>query len=418
MKKREIFLIIALIAFGVIYQAIEKGKVRFVNDFSFYSHERQLKGSKFSEFPEKEKLFSAINKIVIENPAGEVTINKSKDDQVHVISFLRVYYSDPSGVSEIQKKINIKTELDHGELKISGSYKGDFPYPRVRILFRLLVPEGIELAVSNQEGDTLIRDTGKDIRIGQENGNLVLENIPANLKLHLKNCNASIKSVSEPVEIVSSRSNIVLENAVSLRILGKHGDCSIKNVKKDVFLEHSYGKLVLDNVGKLEINARYSNIDAKNVQGGAIITNKYENIFLRHINGDIRITSRLSRIDLRNISARNVVIENQFADTHMVEFSGENLDMLIKNGNLDLQVGNVANRINIESRHAQLSLVFGILSDPTFNIKTTQGRIYAESPLQLEEYEENTESFLNRTGAKPEILINNIYGDIHIKTAH
>jgi hypothetical protein len=170
-------------------------------------------------------------------------------------------------------------------------------------------------------------------------------------------------------------------------------------------------------VGKLEINARYSNIIAKNVKNGALISNKYENIFLENINGDIRITSRLSRIDLRNISCPNVVIENLFADTKIVDYSGNNLDMLIKNGNLDLQVKNVANRINIESQHAELNLVFGVLSDPTFSIKTKQGNIFAESPLQMEKYEENAESFLNRTGLKPEILINNIYGDVHIKTS-
>jgi hypothetical protein len=236
MKKREILLIIALVIFGVIYQAIEKGKVRLVDDFSFYSQERRLKGSKFSEFPEKEKLFPAVDKIIIENPAGEIDINKSSDGQVHLFSFLRVYYSDKSVVEEIRKKVNIKTDLDQGELKIYGQYATDFPYQSIRILFRLLVPEGIELAISNQEGDTIIRDTGKDILINQENGNLVLENIPSGLKLILKNCNANLKSIADHVDIVSSRSNIILENAVSLRFQGKHGDCSIKNVKKYVFV--------------------------------------------------------------------------------------------------------------------------------------------------------------------------------------
>ena len=418
MKKREILLIIVLVVFGVIYRAVEKGKMQFVNDFSFYSDERRLRGSKFSEFPEKEKLFPAVDKITIENPAGEITVSKSSDDQVHLVSFLRVYYTDNSVVSEIRKKAIIKTEIDHGELKITGRSEADFPYQNLRILFHLLVPAGTVLAISNREGDTIVRDSGKDMRIDQENGNLVLENIPSGLQLRMKNCNANIKSVAGHVEIRSSHSNVILENAVSLHFQGQQGDCSVKNVKNDVFLDHSYGKLLLDGVGKLEISARYSNITAKNVKNGAVVSNKYENVFLENISGDIRVASRLSRIDLRNISGRNIVIENSYADTFIADISGENLDVLIKNGNLDLQVKNITNRINIESQHARLDLAFGLLADPTFNIKTKQGHIYAESPLQLEKYEENTESFLNRTGMKPEIIINNVYGDIHLKTAH
>jgi hypothetical protein len=418
MKKKEILLVIVLILFGVIYRAIEKGKIQFANDFSFYSETRRLKGSKFSEFPEKEKLFPAVDKITIQNPAGEVTVNRSSDGQVHLFSFLRVYYTDKDIVNEIRKKAIIKTDLDHGQLKISGQYAAAFPFQNLRILFRLLVPEGTVLAIANQEGDTIIRDTGKDIHVDQKNGNLVLENIPSGLKLRLKNCNAKIKSIADHVEIYSSRSNLILEDAFSLHFQGKNGDCSVKKVKNDVFLEHSYGKLVIDDVGKLEISARYSNIIAKNIKNGAIVTDKYENIFLENISGDIRVASRLSRIDLRNISARNVVIENSFADTSIVDFTSENLNLLIKNGNLDLQVKNVASRINIESQHAKLNLVFGVLSDPTINIKARQGQIYVDSPLQMEKYEENAEIFLNRTGMKPEILVHNIYGDIHIKTAH
>ena len=418
MKKREILLIIVLIVFGVIYRAVEKGKMQFVNDFSFYSEERHLRGSKFAEFPEKEKLFAAVGKITIENPAGEVTVTRSSDGQVHLVSSIRVYYNDQRKVDEIRRKAVIRSVLDQGELKITGQATADFPYQNLRIFLRVLAPEGTALAISNQEGDTIVRDTGRDVSIEQENGNLVLENIPSGLKLRMKNCNADVKSIANNVEIYSSRSNLILENAGSVHFLGKHCDCSIKNVKNIVSLEHSYGKLVLDDIGKLEISAHFSSIVAKNIKDGAVITNKYENIYLENIKGDIRVASRLSRMDLRNITGRNVVIENSFADTRIADFSGENLDMLIRNGNLDLQVKNVTNRINIESQHAELDLAFGALSDPTINIKTRQGHIYAESPLQLEKYEENTESFLNRSGTKPEILINNVYGDIHLKSTN
>src|SRR5512138_2779374 len=121
MKKREVLLIIVLIVFGVIYRAVEKGKMQFVNDFSFYSDERHLRGSKFSEFPEKEKSFASVDKVTVENPAGEITVAKSGDGQVHLVSLIRVYYDDRGIVDTIRKKAVIRSVQANGELKISGA---------------------------------------------------------------------------------------------------------------------------------------------------------------------------------------------------------------------------------------------------------------------------------------------------------
>jgi hypothetical protein len=271
------------------------------------------------------------------------------------------------------------------------------------------------LAITNHEGNVLIRSTGKNIQLQQENGNLVLENIPSGVQVELKNGNANIKNIAEHVGIIASRANIFLENVLSLRLQGKHGDYSLNKIKNNVFVEHAYGKLVLNNAAKVEIEARHSNVIARNIKDGITLTNKYENIFLENISGNIHVSSRLSKIDLLHVSGQNVVIENSFADINISDYSGENLDILLKNGNLNLQVKNAANRINIESENAEIFLGFGLLTDPTFNIKTKQGRIYDHLSLDLEKYEENADSFANRAGQKPEILINNTYGDIHLK---
>jgi len=417
MKKSEIFLIIALVLFGIAYHAIEKGKVQFGGDFSIFSDERKLMGSRFAEFSEPEKLFTAVERITIDNPAGEVVINRSGDGQVHLVSLLRVYYSDKGDVEDLRQKAEVMADLQGGELKISVRHASPFPYRRLRILFRLQVPEETMLAVSNLEGDVIIKDTGKGIRVSQESGSLYLEGIRSRLDLRLRNCTASMKDIADHAEISASHCKITIENAVSLRLAGRHGDCTLKNLEKDVFVEYAFGKLVLDGAGKVEISARHCDISARNIRGGAVISNKYANILVEGISGDVRLVGRSSRIDLRRATGGDVVIENAYADARILDFSGATLDVLMKNGNLELDVKNVADRINIRSEHAELNLVFGVLADPTFNIRTRHGRITVESPLELESFEEKEERFANRTGQKPEIFINNTYGDIHIKTA-
>jgi len=122
-----------------------------------------------------------------------------------------------------EKKSAIKAEFHEKELKISGESPSTFPYRHVRIHLRLLVPENVEMVVTNHEGDVVIRNTGKDIQLRQENGNLVLENVPSGLQIELKNGNANIKNIAGHVELVASRANVFLENVHSLRLHGKHG---------------------------------------------------------------------------------------------------------------------------------------------------------------------------------------------------
>jgi hypothetical protein len=415
MKKKELVVVFLLIAFGFVYRSIEKGKTRFLRDFSYYSEERRLTGSQFMEFSEKEKVFQGIKEITIENPAGEINIGGSQDGQVHLSSFFRIYYSDKDDAGRIYKNIRLQTEIRGEELNVSGRYATAFPYRRLRIHMQLSVPEGIALTVSNREGNVVIRNTGKNIQLNQENGNLVLENIPSGVYVELKNGNANVKNIAEHVDIFSSRANITLENVFSLRLQGRHGDCLLNKIKNNALIEHAYGKLVLDDVDKVEIRARHTNVIARNIRSGIKLFNNYENTFVENVAGDIHIESRSSRIDLQHVSGQNVVIENSFADINILDYSGENLDILLENGKLDLQVKNAANRINIESKNAELVLAFGLLADPTFNIKTRHGQIYDHLSVDLEKYEENADRFANRVGEKPEILVNNTYGDIHLK---
>ncbi len=418
MKKKEIFLVVALVVFGVVYQAIEKGKVRFAENFSSFTAERRLKGSRFAEFPGKEMPFPGVNRVVIENPAGEVTVEKSADGQVHLSSLLRVYYSDRSVVDELHKKTEVRSDLDNGALTVSVRYPSAFPYRHLRVLFRLQVPEGVPLSIANHEGDVIVRDTGADMRIAQENGGLVLENIPGRTQLHLKNCVAKIKGLAAHAEITASHANVRLEEAVSLRLNGRHGEFSIKNVKEAVNVEFAYGSLRIDGAGSLEIAARHSDVRALNIRAGAIIANRYENIFLENAGGDIRLSNRSGRIEMVRSTAGNVVIENSYADITLADFSAASLDVLLKNGDLGLGATSITDRINIEAQHAQLALTFAALADPTFSIKTRHGRIYAQPFPGLESYEENEESFANRSGQKPEILIHNSYGDVRVKIAN
>jgi DUF4097 and DUF4098 domain-containing protein YvlB len=415
MKKKEVVIIVLLIAFGFIYNAVEKGKIRFIDDFSGYFNETRLVSGQYLEFPQKERIFPATAKITINNQAGEIAIDKSADGQVHLLAFFRIYFLDKDDVEKINQNTRVQAKIENDELKISGDYPTDFPIRRLRIRFQLLIPEGVILAASNHEGNVSIRHCGKNIFLQQENGSVNIEDIPSSVQLGINRGNLDVKNIAGNIAIDAQQSDIVLENVGALRLKGRHGDYTLKKIKGNVVIEHAFGSIMLDGAEQAEIFGRHSAITARNIKNGVKLTDAFESIVLENIAGEVNLSSRSSKIEIRHVSAKSMVIENSFADIAVEDYSGETLNIILKNGNLDFQGGTIGDRLNIESSYAKINLALGVLADPAFNIKTIHGRIYNNSPVGLEIFQEKDESFANRSGQKPEIVINNIYGDIYLK---
>jgi DUF4097 and DUF4098 domain-containing protein YvlB len=415
MKKKEIVIIVLLIVFGFIYNAFEKGKIRWTDDFSRYFNERRLVSEQFVEFPQAERVFPAPGKITITNPAGEIHIDKSTDDQVHLSGNLKVYYSDRADVEKISRNVLIQAENENDELKVSAAYASAFPYQRLRIRLDLLVPDGVTIHAGNSEGIVSVRHGGKNIFLRQENGNVILADIPSSVEVEIRNGDLDVKNIAGNIAIDARQSDIVLENVSALQVTGRHGNYSLKKIKTTVFIEHAYGELTLDGAEQAEISGRHSKIEVRNIKNGVRLSNAFQSTLLEHIDGDVHLESRSSEMKIRHVNAKNMVVENSFADIAIADYAGENVNIILRNGNLIFQGKNISDRLNIESRQANIELVLGPLADPTFNIKTSHGRITNQSSLDLELFGERDESFANRSGQKPEIIIHNSYGDIHIK---
>lgn len=415
MKKKEIFIVALLIVFGFVYNAVDKGKIKFAEDFSRYWDERRLVSEQYEELAQAEKVFPAPGKITLTNPAGEIRIDRSDDGQVHLLSFFRIYYKDREEIKKTSRQAAIHAEVVNDELAISGNYSSAFPYKHLRFRFELLVPAGVVLAVHNSEGNVSIRNAGREIFLRQTNGHVVLADIPSSAEMEVRGGNLDIRNVAGNVVINAQRSDIHLENARALNVSGKHGNFSLQGIKTTVFIEHAYGAVTLDGAEQAEISGRHSKIEVRNVKNGVRLGNAFQSIVLERIDGDVHLSNRSGRMDIRHVNARNMVIENSFADMAITDFTGENLNIIFKNGNLTLTGSRILDRLNIETKQANIDLTLGEMHDPSVNIKTVHGRITNQSPLDLEIFRERKESFGNRSGQKPEIIINNSYGDIHLK---
>ncbi|MBN2400644.1 hypothetical protein EH223_09630 [candidate division KSB1 bacterium] len=415
MKKKEIVIVVLLIVFGFVYNAIRKGTIKFIDDFPEFLSEGLLISEQYKAFPQKEMVFPAPHKIILDNPAGEIVVDKSMDGQVHLQASFRVYYLDREDVEKISRHARIHVENENGELNVSVDYVSAFPYKRLRTYFHVMIPEAVMLSVRNQLGNTIVRQCGTDLFLKQKNGNLFLKDIPSSVRIEIRRGNMDLKNITGSVDIEASQGDILLENAASLHVKGRHGNYRLKKIKSGVTIEHAYGDIILDGAGQAEIFGRHSKVVVRNIENGLNLSNAFQTVFIENIKGRVYLTSRSSKMDVRHVQAKSMVIENSFADIAITDCAGETLNVLLKNGNLDFIGEKIADRINIESQQANLNLFLGGLTDPTFNIKTIHGRIYNHSSIALDIFQEKDENFANRSGQKPEIIINNNYGDIYLK---
>lgn len=414
MKRKEIFLVLALIAFGLLYQAVEKGRERMARDFSFYAGDRRPQGTRFSEFPGLQQGFSGVSRIAVVNPAGEVLVGASADGQVHLSSWVRVYHAGKEAPARLEPEVQAQGRMVDGTLQVSVGAPSPFPYRRLRVLLRLEVPPGIPLAVANQEGDVILRDAGGDLEVELKNGDLVLENASAGARLRLSNGTARIKGVAGEAEIRAMRAKVFVQDVAAVRLDGRHSDFVVRGVAGRAAVELAYGKLELDGAERLEAKARHGQIRAAHLGAGAVVTSHYAPVILEDAAGDVSVSCRSGRIELRRLSARAVMVENSYADVAISGFAGASLDVALKNGRLALLADRIDERVNISGSHADLDLSFAALVDPTFSIQAVHGRIRVPPGLGLESYEEKEESFANRDGGKPEIRVRNVYGDVKV----
>ena len=414
MKRKEILLVVALVAFGLLYQAVEKGRVRVARDLSFYADDRRPKGTRFSEFPGGEASYDGVSRVVVANPAGEVVVGPSADGRVRFTSRLRVYHSGARAPENAGQEARARGDLADGTLKVSVAAPSPFPYRRLRVLLRLELPAGVPLEIFNQEGDVIVRGTAGELSVEQKNGDLVLESIAATARLRIANGGARIRDLAGAVDIRALRAKVFLQNAPAVQLDGRHGEFILRGVAGLAKAEMAYGRLDLDGAGRLEVTARHGRIRAAHVRQGAVVDNKYEPTFLEDLGGDVRVSSRSGRIDIRRVSGGAVVVENSYADVDVSGFSGSSLDVSLKDGRLVLRAERVDERVNVNGSHADVDLFFSALADPTFSIKAVQGRISAPARLGLESYEEKEESFANRDGGKPQILVHTVYGNVKV----
>ncbi|MDQ1353027.1 MAG: hypothetical protein QG657_3333 [Acidobacteriota bacterium] len=422
MKKREIILVIAVIAFGVIYNSVKSGDIRFYSGCSPYS--RELLDKKYPvEFPQKELQYTVketdaapSRRININNPAGDIEVGKSIDNTIRITPVIRVYHKDKEKAGDISRDIKLITRENGEEITITVESNERFPYNRARLGFKCLVPAKVELELKNRYGNIDINDTGQDINIDARYGDVFVKNVESPLKVKSYRGLVRLYDIKDSIQLDSNHSRVKIRNTTSLKLKCTHSNLVIEDVKEGIEITRSgYSELEIENAGRLNIDAQHTRMKLEKITGGVVLANTYEPISMTDIQGDINIDARQCRINVTNAVGDFLIVNNSYSNVVIDGFSGKTLDARLKNAELDVTFENIREKININTNSADVTLKYPETLGPAFDINSVNGKIFNSTPAQLTVQEEREKRWLKTLEGKPQITIDAKYADVFLK---
>jgi hypothetical protein len=419
MKKRDLFIVLVVLAFGLIYNYVESGEIRFYDGCSFdnrglidRNHPNSFKREELSYFG------PGIGEIEIDNKAGGIEVMKTDGKDIRITPEVRVYHRDKERAAEIEQEIRIKVRGEgSGKLGITLEPEDRFPYNRVRVFFKVSIPDSVELDLWNRYGDVTINGSGKKVTVDNKHGDVTVKHVDAALKTRHKHGNVVIRDVKGDVNLSSHHSRISVTDVGGLKLNTSHARVYINGVKNETDVEYAaHCSFEMENGSGLTIAGRYTKMKIKRIEKGVKIANSHQSIYLEDINGDVNIKGRHCRIQMEKIIAGNVVVRNSYNYVGIDDLAAKNLDVLLSHGNLDVDCRLIEERINIKNKHSRIRISFPESVTPMLNAELKYGKLRNETPASYTILKERSRVRISSIEGTPQVIINNRYGDVYLKS--
>ncbi|MCP4157988.1 MAG: DUF4097 domain-containing protein [bacterium] len=424
MKKRDIILVIVVICFGLFYSAVKDGgdvNLSFFRGCSIDS--RSLQDRKHPvPFPRdavsyKEAETKNIDRLEINNPAGNIDIGLSKDGTVRFEPVVTVYHRDKKLAEDINKDITVNVDKSGDRILVTVDGENKFPYRRVRVTLKCLIPKTLELELKNRYGNLVINDAGKNITIDQKHGELFVKNVDSGLSARHRHGLARLYNIKGKLELKAAHARVKIKNVPSLSLKSEHSRVWLNDIMGDVDITRaSHCVIMVNNTGKFVVDGRHTRLQLEKTKD-VDIKNSHTSIYLTDVDGDVSITGRHCRIEMEKIVANSIYIKNTYDYVDIEELSCTNLDMELHHGDLNLRLNNTAEKIDIKGKYTDVTMAYPSDVKPSFNISTYNGKIVNNSNMDFAVDKGKRQYSVTTQEGKPQITIDTRYGAVILKNA-
>ncbi|MGE5343035.1 MAG: DUF4097 family beta strand repeat-containing protein [Candidatus Omnitrophota bacterium] len=407
MKKREILIVIALILFGISYNAHKKGELNLSFSEGCNTNRMALLDKKFPhDYVQADILKANITHIRIDNLAGNIVVEKTPDNQVRVQPTIRVYHKNPTKADKLAKEISllVRTAAVPGKtgetLTLRVEPKHPFNYQRCRVYVKVLLPTGVDLDLRNSYGFIDITDCGGKVSIDQRHGDIIANKIASGLRIR------------------NQYGDVTVNDAGALELTAMHCQVSLENIRNQALVTATtYSDLDITNTARVSIDAKYSAINVSNIKEGLSVKNSYETVYLENVGGNINIAGTNCKVIINNAVCDTLTLRNSYKKVEIDGLSAKNVDIMLNHGRLDLAVDKIEDHIHIKNSYSDIAVAYPMHLNPFVTVDVRSGSIVNRTSQDMTLSRENGRSLLNssRPEAKPQISVTNAYGDVKLE---
>lgn len=416
MKKRDLIIVVVVLAFGMFYNFVESGEIAFSKGCSFSN--RTLRDRQHpNSFPRKALTFTAseVSIIEIDNRAGGIDVIKSEDDSITIKPEVRIYHRRKERARDIEKDIKILTRVNsEGKVHITINPDKDFPFTRARIYFKISAPENTKLDLWNRYGDIDVKGCGENIIAEGKHGDVKIRNVNSGIRVKHRHGKVILYAIKGDVDLSSSHSRISIDDIKGLELRSAHSVIAVDKVENATEADVSHSRFNLRNGAGFKLKGRHNILKLENIRNGVSITDSHSRVSLEDISGDIQIKARHSGIKLQRIEAGNVVVRNSHQSVRIEDITAKTVDVLTRNGRVTLDIRHIEERINIKNRHGSIRLYYPESLNPMFNIDLKYGNLKNKTDAEFTLIKDRSRLRFNTLEGSPNIIVNNTYGDLYL----
>lgn len=431
MKAREIFLALALIAFGTLTYYAKSGRLQIDGDggWLFWGHTEEF----LFEEPAQALPGPLPRELQVINAHGSVEIRGAETDAITVTFKKSINRRTREDAQKVADQLKMIVNREEPRLILSTN-RDEFRRKNFETRFTITVPLGLAVFVRNSYGPVKIEKTGAadivnphgGVSAGRIDGRLAVDGSYEDVDVHDIRGDARITAPHAKIIAIGVQGELLvdadygelfLENVDrNVRVSALHSTVSGKNLKGEVEIKNSYEKVSLAGTGPAKIFGHHSDVEAEGIDGRLEIGNAYAKLTLGGVNGDLRIEGSNIEVHAERVAAHEIYVSTAYENVEILGFSGQ-ATIVQRHGDVALEPDKLTGPIDVRASYAAVRFGWPAGVRAPFEGETKSGAIHwnlADKPA----FEETNEKSVTRAypdAAGPAVKIVTSYADIRVE---
>jgi len=439
MKTKEFFLLILIIAAGVIFYHAETGRLEDLNPgwdwdpgwdwgglFSGWGHEYT-----FQESRELTPSPSAALEVV--NSHGRVEVQGGATDKISITLVKRIWRGKEAEARGTAASLQLIVQ-DDGQRVLVTTNREEVKRRRFETEFTITVPQGLkvtvqnsyglvktvltgETTVSNSHGEVVARDIRGKFSVQNSYENVDLAGLAADCFVRSRHAELLLRQAQGLVQVDHSYGSIHLEDiAGNVTVTAPHSEVTGLRLAGTVKVESSYELISLTETGGVQVDGHHSDIKLEAVRGDGDVTDSYGTVELLDVKGKVVVNGHNLGVVGRRLEGPEISVSSSYQDVELAEFTGKTT-VTLRHAGLKLKPGLLAGDLRVQGEYCPIELTWPAGGRFPFDSQTRNSEIHWELATPPSFKSSNglsvLKAFQEVTG-KPLISLTTTYGDITV----